>query len=66
MLEKQSITIPSGIRATINDAYRMDELTLIKELCQQATLSDLQCSRIYTTAKKLVEAVRSERKKSTE
>lgn len=65
MLEKQILQIPEGIRAAINHAYRVDELTLITELCKQASLGQQQLTDIRSNATKLVEAVRSERKKST-
>jgi RHH-type proline utilization regulon transcriptional repressor/proline dehydrogenase/delta 1-pyrroline-5-carboxylate dehydrogenase len=65
MLEKHSINLPEGLRAAINDAYRVDELSLITDLCEIATLGQHEMSGIKTSATKLVEAVRSERKKST-
>lgn len=64
MLEKQILQIPEGIRAAINHAYRVDELTLITELCKQASLGQQQLTDIRSNATKLVEAVRSERKKA--
>ena len=65
MLEKQSINLPEGLRAAINQAYRVDELSLITELCEKATLGQQQMAGIKTSAMKLVDAVRTERKKST-
>lgn len=65
MLEKQSIHLPEGLRAAINKAYRMDELSLITELSEQAALDPQQMMAIKTSATKLVQSVRSERKKST-
>lgn len=65
MLEKQVIQLPQGLRARINHAYRMDELSLVTELCQRAELESGQLSAIRINAMKLVECVRSERKKST-
>lgn len=65
MLEQQSILQPTGLRAVINNAYRMDESTLVTELCEKAGLSKSQLSTIKRNATKLVESVRAERKKST-
>lgn len=65
MLEKLPIKKPQGLRAAINQAYRANELSLISELCDQATLGQEQTNAISSTAKQLVEAVRRERKKST-
>ncbi|VEB37657.1 bifunctional proline dehydrogenase/L-glutamate gamma-semialdehyde dehydrogenase PutA [Legionella cherrii] len=65
MLEKQIIKLPEGIRAAINYAYRVDELSLITELCEKATLGQQQLIDIKNSATKLVESVRTDRKKST-
>ncbi|MDP3268456.1 MAG: bifunctional proline dehydrogenase/L-glutamate gamma-semialdehyde dehydrogenase PutA [Legionella sp.] len=65
MLEKQALSLPQGLRAAINDAYRTDELSLISELCNKAALDSHQMSAINISATKLVEAVRFERKKTT-
>ncbi|MCW8385685.1 bifunctional proline dehydrogenase/L-glutamate gamma-semialdehyde dehydrogenase PutA [Fluoribacter dumoffii] len=65
MLEKQIIQLPEGIRAAINDAYRVEELSLITELCDKAALSQQQLIDIKNSATKFVESVRAERKKST-
>ncbi|CAM4452274.1 MAG: Bifunctional protein PutA [Legionella sp.] len=65
MLEKQTIQLPEGVRAAINHAYRGDELSLITELCDKADLDTSQLAAIKTSATKLVESVRSDRKKST-
>ncbi|RUR15450.1 bifunctional proline dehydrogenase/L-glutamate gamma-semialdehyde dehydrogenase PutA [Legionella sp. km535] len=65
MLEKQSINVPEGLRAAINKAYRADELSLITELCDKAAIEPHQRTAIRANAMKLVESVRSERKKST-
>ncbi|HHT0591739.1 TPA: bifunctional proline dehydrogenase/L-glutamate gamma-semialdehyde dehydrogenase PutA [Legionella anisa] len=64
MLEKQIIQLPEGIRAAINRAYRVDELSLITELCEKAALGQQQLIDIKNSATKLVESVRAERKKS--
>lgn len=65
MLEKQSILVPKGLRAAINEAYRIDELSAVTELCDKATLEPQQLNAIKISATKLVESVRKERKKST-
>lgn len=65
MLEKQSMQPPEGIRAAINHAYRADELSLVMELCDKALVEQHQLAAIKTSATKLVESVRSQRKKST-
>ncbi len=65
MLEQQMIQVPNGVRASINDAYRVDELTSITELCNKAELDAVQLAAIKAIATQLVESVRSERKKST-
>jgi RHH-type proline utilization regulon transcriptional repressor/proline dehydrogenase/delta 1-pyrroline-5-carboxylate dehydrogenase len=65
MLEKHPMQLPQGLRATINHAYRMDELTLIKTLCDKADLGSEQLASIKAHATELVELVRSERKKNT-
>ncbi|MGL5742225.1 MAG: bifunctional proline dehydrogenase/L-glutamate gamma-semialdehyde dehydrogenase PutA [Legionella sp.] len=65
MLEKQIIQSPEGMRAAINKAYRADELSLITQLCESAALGQQQLIAIRKNATKLVESVRSERKKNT-
>ena len=65
MLDKKSINTPEGLRGSINQAYRVDELSLITELCDKAALNQVQLEAIRTTSTRLVEAVRSGRKKST-
>ncbi|MBX3710327.1 MAG: bifunctional proline dehydrogenase/L-glutamate gamma-semialdehyde dehydrogenase PutA, partial [Gammaproteobacteria bacterium] len=57
--------LPEGLRAAINHAYRIDELSLITELCDKASLEQHQLVSINESATKLVESVRAERKKST-
>ncbi len=64
MLEEQFINVPDGVRATINQAYRVDELSLITELSDKAALSQEQINAVRAHAMRLVEAVRFERKKS--
>lgn len=65
MLEKKFINTPEGLRDAINKAYRVDELSLITELCDTAFLNQEELNSIKANATRLVESVRSERKKST-
>lgn len=65
MLERFSAQRPQGVRALINKAYRVDELTMMTELINQANLDATQVNAIRNQATTLVEQVRSERKKST-
>ncbi|KTC86599.1 bifunctional proline dehydrogenase/L-glutamate gamma-semialdehyde dehydrogenase PutA [Legionella brunensis] len=65
MLERHSIQLPQGLRALINQAYRIDELTLMTELIEKAILDNKQVNDIRNQATTLVEQVRAERKKST-
>lgn len=62
MLEKKFIHLPLDLRAAINQAYRVDELSLVTYLCEQASLSQEQTAAIRVSATELVEKVRSERK----
>lgn len=65
MLEKQSMQPLNSIRTAINTAYRGDELSLITNLCQNAQLDSQQLEEVRLNATRLVESVRTERKKST-
>ncbi|RMX03391.1 bifunctional proline dehydrogenase/L-glutamate gamma-semialdehyde dehydrogenase PutA [Legionella jordanis] len=65
MLERYSIQPPQDQRARINQAYRMDELTIISELLDKAALDNRQLAAIRDQATSLVEQVRAGRKKST-
>jgi RHH-type proline utilization regulon transcriptional repressor/proline dehydrogenase/delta 1-pyrroline-5-carboxylate dehydrogenase len=65
MLEQKFINTPEGLRGAINKAYRIDELSLITELCDKASLDQGQLEAIKANATRLVESVRTERKKST-
>lgn len=65
MLDKLSRTAPIGLRATVNEAYRMSELRCVTTLIEQASLTDEQVARVRTLATGLVEQVRSLRKTST-
>lgn len=64
MLDKLTLTAPKGLRANINNAYRAPELDVISTLIEAATLSHQQCAAIRQLAIRLVEQVRSGRKKS--
>lgn len=65
MLEMQAMQLPQGLRAAINNVYRMDEHSLVMELCNKAELDAKQIVEVREQAMKLVEYVRAERKKST-
>lgn len=65
MLERFSAQLPQGDRAQINNAYRLDELSLMTMLIEKAALDNSQLNAICNQATGLVEQVRSERKKST-
>jgi RHH-type proline utilization regulon transcriptional repressor/proline dehydrogenase/delta 1-pyrroline-5-carboxylate dehydrogenase len=65
MLERYSMQPPQGLRAVINDAYRMDELTLVTELLEKAALSSQQVIAIRDQATVFISQVRAERKKTT-
>lgn len=65
MLDKRILKSPQGLRAAINDAYRMDELRCVTALIEQASLNEMQLSNTRLLATRLVEQVRQERKKTT-
>jgi len=65
MLERQKIQPASDVRTKINDAYRMNELTIMMTLIDKATLTAEQLVHVRDQATHLVEHVRAERKKST-
>ena len=65
MLDRHSLQFPQGIRAVINEAYRADELSSVKTLIESAVLNDDLTAAVRNLAMRLVETVRSERKKST-
>ncbi|RUQ89787.1 bifunctional proline dehydrogenase/L-glutamate gamma-semialdehyde dehydrogenase PutA [Legionella septentrionalis] len=65
MLDKRSLQIPQGLRATINEAYRAGELSIVTALLENAELGANQTAAIRQTAIKLVEKVRNERKNNT-
>jgi len=65
MLERYAAKNPEGNRALINDAYRINELQMVTELIEKAALTDEQIIAVRDLAAKLVEQVRSERRKTT-
>ncbi|WP_165483028.1 bifunctional proline dehydrogenase/L-glutamate gamma-semialdehyde dehydrogenase PutA [Legionella genomosp. 1] len=65
MLVKRHLQGPEGLRAQINQAYRIDELSIISQLIDEATLSDPQLHGARGLATDLVKQVRFERTKST-
>ncbi|MBA2652136.1 MAG: bifunctional proline dehydrogenase/L-glutamate gamma-semialdehyde dehydrogenase PutA [Tatlockia sp.] len=65
MLERYSAQLPQGARAQINDAYRIDELTMMTLLIEKAVLDSIQLSATREQATQLVEQVRAARRKST-
>lgn len=64
MLDKRTLTFPQGLRATINEAYRAPELDVMTVLIAAAELTGAQSTAIRKLAIRLVEQVRSGRKKS--
>ncbi|MDP1604220.1 MAG: bifunctional proline dehydrogenase/L-glutamate gamma-semialdehyde dehydrogenase PutA [Legionella sp.] len=65
MLERGVISLPEGARALINNALRVNELSILSELIEEAELSEEQVASIRKIATDLVEQVRAERKKTT-
>ncbi|MDP3704919.1 MAG: bifunctional proline dehydrogenase/L-glutamate gamma-semialdehyde dehydrogenase PutA [Legionellaceae bacterium] len=64
MLDKRSLQFPDGLRAPINDAYRASELDVISALIEHAELDTNKTTAVRNLAIRLVEQVRSGRKKS--
>lgn len=62
MLFRDKISSPLGLRADINQAYRIDEAKHVNDLLDYAAISDVDLDRIKETATRLVEQVRRERK----
>ncbi len=56
---------PKGLRAKINEAYRADEQTIVSAFITYATLNESMTTAVRNLAVRLVEQVRSERKKTT-
>ncbi|MBA2656229.1 MAG: bifunctional proline dehydrogenase/L-glutamate gamma-semialdehyde dehydrogenase PutA [Tatlockia sp.] len=65
MLERYAAQHPQGARAQINEAYRIDELTLMTLLIEKAILDHNQLNGTRELATNLVEQVRAARRKST-
>ncbi|MCA0403425.1 MAG: bifunctional proline dehydrogenase/L-glutamate gamma-semialdehyde dehydrogenase, partial [Proteobacteria bacterium] len=65
MLERLHAELPQSKRALINKAYRIDELTIMNELIEKASLDSANLAAVRGQATKLVEEVRAGRKKST-
>lgn len=65
MLDKKTMQAPNGMRAEINEAYRADEHLTISTLIEYAMLDDNMTVAVRSMATRLVEQVRSERKKTT-
>lgn len=64
MLDKHSLKYPEGLRAKINQLYREQELQVVSNLIDAATLDADMNAAIRQTAIQLVQAVRAGRKKS--
>lgn len=62
MLVNESLTKPSGLRATINNAYRLEEAGYVATLIQAGALEPLQTVGVASTASQLVQSVRDERR----
>lgn len=65
MLDKRVLHPSTGIRATINAAYRAPEHDVVVKLLEKAHLPMNQLTEIRNTAARLVEEVRVLRKKTT-
>lgn len=64
MLDKRTLKMPEGLRASINGAYRAPELDVVSMLIDAAELTDQQRQTVRQLAIRLVEQVRAGRKKS--
>lgn len=65
MFDKRTLVSPHGLRAKINHAYRENELKCVSELIKHAEIDDHVLHAVHNLAIRLVEQVRSERKKTT-
>jgi RHH-type proline utilization regulon transcriptional repressor/proline dehydrogenase/delta 1-pyrroline-5-carboxylate dehydrogenase len=65
MLVRTTMNPASDIRKNINNAYRCDELEVMRHLIEQASLEPYQYEHIEKLATKLVLEVRAHRKKTT-
>lgn len=65
VLIRQSIVVPEGMRAVINDAYRVDEHHIVELLLKEAMLDKSLTEAVNRLATGLMEGVREGRKRST-
>ncbi len=65
MLEETIIYAPTGLRKSINDAYRMSERACVEKLIEYGQLTDAELAAVRARAKHLVVNVRTLRQKST-
>ncbi len=65
MLDRRPLKLPQGLRAVINEAYHAVELGVITSLIENAALDEGLNNAVRVLATRLVEQVRSERKKTT-
>ena len=64
MLDRRSLQSPKGLRAVINEAYRVEEKNIVSNLIKMATLQETQVDAVRHLATQLVAQVREGRKKS--
>ena len=64
MLNRETLSPPQGLRAEINEIYRLDEATHVARLIEYAALDEPQKRAITHQATQLVEQVRLARKNS--
>ena len=65
MLDRLPLQSPKGLRAAINDVYRMKEQHIVTTLIGAAALDEKLTVSVQNIAMRLVEKVRAERKKTT-
>lgn len=65
MLDRLPLQSPQGLRAAINDAYRKKEQHIVSTLIEEAAIDEKLTAAVNNVATRLVEKVRSERKKTT-
>lgn len=65
MLDRKTLSCPHGVRAAINQAYRINEKEIVQFLVAQAELSDEKVLEVQKCATQLVEQVRLLKKSST-
>ena len=64
MLHCKTLLLSEGVRAEINAAYRMDEMTSVRELLAYAAMSPQLKTAVVNTAEDLVKRVRQTRNNS--